>query len=145
MVEWLHNLPVVWMVLVVFTTTYLVTGGISSSWPLPVGERARAFKTMSAGMLPTLGIVFGLFVAFIASQVWSDVDRANTAVNREASALSTVVFLAASFPRDAEGRLRGLIRRHIQEAATQEWPMMAKHTATLRITSHPLAEAPQLI
>ena len=105
MVEWLHNLPVMWMVLVVFITTYLVTGGIYAVvMAFAVGERARAFKNMSAGMLPPLGIVFGLFVAFIASQVWSDVGRANTAVNREASALSTVVFLAASFPRDAEGR-----------------------------------------
>jgi hypothetical protein len=35
-----------------------------------VDERARrAFKAISAGMLPPLGIVFGLFVAFIAAQV----------------------------------------------------------------------------
>jgi hypothetical protein len=54
MVEWLHNLPVVWMVLVVFTTTYLVTGGIYAVvMAFAVGERARAFKTVSAGMLPT--------------------------------------------------------------------------------------------
>ena len=39
-------------------------------------------------MLPPLGIIFGLFVAFVASQVWNDIDRAKAAVNREASALS---------------------------------------------------------
>ena len=142
MSEWLHTLPVGWMALVVFTLTYLVTGGIHAVvLALAVNERARAFKAVSAGMLPPLGIVFGLFVAFIASQVWNDVDRASTAVNREASALSAVVFLAANFPGEPERRLRDLLRRHIQETVTQEWPMMVKHTATLRITSHPLAEA----
>ena len=46
-------------------------------------------------MLPPLGIIFGLFVAFTASQVWNDNERANTAVDREASALRAVVVLAA--------------------------------------------------
>jgi hypothetical protein len=45
------------------------------------GERARAFKALSPGMLPPLGIIFGLFVAFLAAQVWSDVDRAQAAVS----------------------------------------------------------------
>jgi hypothetical protein len=38
-------------------------------------------------MLPPLGIIFELFVAFTAAQVWQDNERANTEVNREASAL----------------------------------------------------------
>ncbi len=145
MSEWLYHLPVLWMALVVFTTTYLVTGGIYAIVvALAVGERARAFKAMSAGMLPPLGIVFGLFVAFVAAQVWTDIDRANAALNREASALSAVVFLVGSFPGEPETHMRALIRRHIQEAVTEEWPMMARHTATLRITPHALAEALQL-
>jgi hypothetical protein len=49
-------------------------------------------------MLPPLGIIFSLFVAFTAVQVWNDNDRANAAVNREASALRAVVDLAATFP-----------------------------------------------
>jgi hypothetical protein len=92
-------------------------------------------------MLPPLGIIFGLFVAFTAAQVWTDNERANTAVNREASALRAVVILAASFPGEPETRMRALIRRYIGETATQEWPMLAQQTATLRITPHPLAEA----
>jgi hypothetical protein len=145
MSDWLHNLPVLWMALVVFGVTYLIASAIYTLVTvLAVGERARAFKAISPGMLPPLGILFGLFVAFTAAQVWNDNDRANTAVNREASALRAVVILAASFPGEPEARMRSLIHRHIEEAATQEWPMMAQHTATLTITPHPLAEALQL-
>jgi positive regulator of sigma E activity len=38
-------------------------------------------------MLPVLGIIFGLFVAFIAAQVWADNDRATATVSQEAGAL----------------------------------------------------------
>jgi hypothetical protein len=54
---------------------------------LATGARARSFKAVSPGLLPPLGIIFGLFVAFTAAQVWNDNERANTAVSREASAL----------------------------------------------------------
>jgi hypothetical protein len=144
MSDWLHNLPLPWMALVVFGATYLLAGGIYLVVVvLAVGERARAFKGVSPGMLPPLGIVFGLFVAFTASQVWSDVDRASTAVNREAGALSSIVFLAGSFPGEPEAHLRDLVRRHIQESVNLEWPAMARSTGRLRITPHALAEALQ--
>jgi Protein of unknown function (DUF4239) len=145
MSNWLHNLPLVWMALVVFGFTYLVTAAIYLVIRvLAVGERARSFKAVSSGLLSPLAILFGLFVAFTAAQVWSDNDRATAAVNREASALRAVVTLAASFPGEPEARLRALIRCHIEEAATQEWPMMAQQTATLQITPRPLAEALQV-
>src|SRR5215813_4817306 len=145
MSDWLHNLPLVWMVIVVFACTFLVTAAIY--WIvtlLAVGERARSFKAISAGMLPPLGIIFGLFVAFTAAQVWQDNERANTEVNREASALRAVVVLAASLPNETEARLRALVRSYIEDTASQEWPMMAQHTATLSTTPRTLAEALQV-
>src|SRR5712671_2643738 len=145
MSDWLHNLPVAWMALVVFGLTYLIAAAIYVVVTvLAVGERARSFKAVSPGMLPPLGIIFGLFVAFTAAQVWSDNERANAAVDREASALRTVVVFAASFPAEPEVQLRGLIRRYIEEATTQEWPMMARRTATLRATPRSLTGALQL-
>lgn len=66
------------------------------------------------------------------------------AVNREASALPGVVLLAAGFPGEPERRLRDLVRRHIQDAATQEWAAMARGNATLTIVPAPLAAALQL-
>jgi hypothetical protein len=82
-------------------------------------------------------------VAFVAAQVWGDVDRAKTAVNREASALRAVVLLSGNFPADVEGRLRGLIHRHIQEAAAEEWPAMGRRRATLTMIPTALAQALQ--
>jgi hypothetical protein len=143
--DWLHNLPVAWMALVIFGFTYLIAAAIYVTViGLADGERARSFKAVSPGMLPPLGILFGLFVAFTAAQVWSDNDRASAAVSREASALRSVGILAASFPGEPEAQLRALVRRYIEEAASQEWPMMARQAATLRGTPGPLAEALQL-
>lgn len=144
--EWLQSLPVGWMALVVFTLTFLAAGVILATvTSLAGGGRARAFKGISAGMLPPLGIIFGLLVAFVASQVWNDMNNAQAAVNREASELSTVLFLAASFPGEPETRLRDLTRRHINEAVTYEWPMMAVQSTSLAVTPAALAEELQLI
>src|SRR6516162_9734105 len=114
MTDRLLNLPVLWMSLVVFAGTYAATGVIY--WlvkALAVGERKVAFKGVSPGLLPPMGIIFGLFVAFVAAQVWNDVDRAKAAVNSEASALRAVVLLADSFPGEPRTRLHDLVRRQI--------------------------------
>ena len=99
MSDWLHNLPIVWMALVVFSLTALVTAAIYVVVTrLSVGGRARSFKAVSPGLLPVLGTLFALFVAFAAAQVWSDNDKANSFVDREASTLRAVVILAGAFP-----------------------------------------------
>src|SRR6266704_4794415 len=129
--DWLHNLPVLWMALVIFGFTYLVSGMIYATViVLAAGKRARSFKAVSPGMLPPLGIIFGLFVAFTAAQVWSDNDRASAAVSREASALRAVTLLAAGLPPEQEGRLRDLIRGYVEQTAKVEWPMMARQKAS---------------
>jgi len=136
MIDWLYHLPVIWMAVVVFAATFLVSGAIYAGvMKLATGERARVFKTMSPVMLTPLAVVFGLIVAFLATQVWTDVERANTAVTREASALRNVVVLAAYFPKEQETRIRALVRRHIQKVVNEEWPSMARHGASLSLIS----------
>src|SRR5262245_61897978 len=112
MSHWLLNLPVVWMAVIIFAATYLVAGLID--WivmRLAVGDRARAFKELSPGMLPPLGIMFGLLVGFIAAQVWSDFEKAKVAVANEASALRTINLLAADLPAEPRSTIRA-IRLH---------------------------------
>ena len=144
MSNWLHQLPVPVLALVVLGATYLVAGLIYAAVvALAAGERARWFKAFSPGMLSPLGILFGLLIVFVASQVWSDFDRAHLAVHREASALRAVVLLTGALPPDPRAHLQALVGRHIQDAVTQEWPAMAERHASLRMTPVPLAEALQ--
>jgi hypothetical protein len=142
MSDWLPNLPVLWMALVVFAATYLVAASIYLVMTrLAVNDRARAFKALSPGMLPPLGIIFGLLAGFIAAQVWSDFERAKVAVATEASALRGVVLLAGSLPGEQKTRLHTLVNRHIEEAVNREWPMMAQQHATLTDLPASLIEA----
>jgi hypothetical protein len=142
MSDWLHELPILWMAILVFGGIFIFTGAIYAAvmWVAANG-RERSFKAISPGLLPPLGIIFGLFVAFTAAQVWNDNERAQTAVNREASALRTVLVMSASFSGDTEARLRALIRDHIEDTTTKEWPLLAQGSATLSFTPPALADA----
>jgi hypothetical protein len=143
--EWLHNLPVWWMALVVFAITYLAAGGIFATiMALAKGERLRAFKSVSPALLGPMGTVFGLLVVFSVVQIWSDMDRASVAVNREASAIRMVALLAPSFPGEPETQILDLLRHHIDEAVFAEWATMAKQSASLRVAPPALAEALRL-
>jgi hypothetical protein len=130
--NWLLNLPLFWMAVVVLAATYLVTAGIY--WvviTLAVGDRAKAFKAVSPGMLPPLGILFALLVGFIAVEVWNNFDKAKIAVATEASALRAVVLLSGNFPEEQKKRIYALVDRHIEDAINKEWPAMAHRRATL--------------
>ena len=132
MSDWFLNLPVIWIGLVGFAGTYLIAFLILTIvMRLAVDDRARAFKALSPGMLPPLGIIFGLLVGFIAAKVWSDFERAKVAVATESSSLRAVLLLAANLPAEQESRLRAIVHDHIEEAVNQEWPAMAHRRATL--------------
>jgi hypothetical protein len=142
MSDWIHELPLPLMAIVVFGGTWLTAAVIHLVVQRSAtGERARAFKGISPGMLSPLGITFGLLVVFVAAQVWGDVDRANAAVNREAGALRAVVLLSEAFPGEPASRLRMLVRQHITEAETVEWPAMATGRVTLAMIPASLADA----
>jgi hypothetical protein len=80
--DWFHELPVLWMALLV-SASLGIHAGVAA---LARSGCAKSFKSVSPGMLPPLGIIFGLFVAFTAAQVWSDNDRASSAVRDRSTA-----------------------------------------------------------
>jgi hypothetical protein len=140
--DWLLKLPVPGMALVIFLATYLIAGGVYLVVTrLAVNERAKAFKAVSPGMLPPLGILFALLVGFIAVEVWGNFDKAKAAVATEASALRTVVLLAGAFPEEKSTGIYPLINRHIDESVNKEWPEMAQQRANLSILPTALIEA----
>jgi hypothetical protein len=129
------------MALVIFAAICLVAGIVNFVVTrLAVNGRAKAFKALSPGMLPPLGILFALLVGFIAVEVWSNFDKAKAAVATEASALRAIVLLAGSFPDEQRTRIEALVNRHIEEAVQREWPAMAEQRAGLSTLPGPLIE-----
>jgi len=141
--DWLLQLPVLAMGAIILALTYAGTAAIywSVTW-LARDERTRAgFKAISPGMLPPLSVVFALLVGFLAAQVWSESERANAAVNREASALRDAVLISSALPPQTETQFRQLIRAYIQNMVTREWPAMARGDVTLTLAPPRLTEA----
>jgi hypothetical protein len=86
--EWLLHLPAVWMGLIIFGTAYLIAAVVFFCATRLTSDRSRL---VDPGILSPLGVVFGLLIVFTAAQVWGDLERANSAVAEEASALRNVV------------------------------------------------------
>jgi hypothetical protein len=145
-IEWVHDLPVVWLIVVVSAGTLLVTAGIYAvAMRLAVGDSAGAFKGVSPGLLPPMGLIFGLVVGFLVAELWRDTSEARTAVNHEASSLrSAALVTRASFPGRPEDRIEALIRQHIRDAVAEEWPEMSRQDARLTVVPDELAEALRL-
>lgn len=142
MFDWLLNLPVVWIALVVLAGMTLLTAAIYAMvMLLAQGEGAAALRAVSPGMLPPMGILFALFVGFLAVGVWGNVDRAEQAVTDEASAMRSVVILSDDLPPDLRVRMRGLIRSQIETAVNDEWPAMEERRANLTAIPTALADA----
>jgi hypothetical protein len=142
MFDWLPNLPVVWIGLVVFAGMALLTAAIYAVvMLLAEGERAAALKAVSPGMLPPMGILFALIVGFLAVGVWGNVERAEEAVADEASALRSVVILSADLPPERRVRMRALTRSQIETAVNDEWPAMEEQRANLTAIPSALADA----
>ena len=78
-----------------------------------------AFKGVSSGLLPPLGIIFALLTGFVAADVWADFGNAKVAVNREAGALREVTLIASSLGGETEARLRELVRSTSRSQSTR--------------------------
>jgi hypothetical protein len=140
--QWLHDLPVAWIAVIVLAVVALLVAVIHLiTMRLAAGEHATALTSISPGLLPPLGIVFALIVGFLAAGVWNDVDKARDAESSEASALRAVVLLSDQLPAGDATRMRMLIRRHIDEAVHREWPAMARQDASLAAIPVPLVQA----
>ena len=142
---WAQDLSIGWLALGVFAASYVVAAAIGIVvTALATGRRGQAFAAVSPGLLPPLGLLFGLLVGFLAAQVWSGADRAQLAVDREASALRSVDLLTNAFPEEQQTRMLVLLHRHIEETVSEEWPAMARGEATLTVIPVGLAGALRL-
>jgi hypothetical protein len=100
MLQWVESqtTPVITLVLLALcyalAAIIFVVGLMISRRPIAV-----ALKTTTPVMLTPLGVLVGLLIAFLASRVWTNLDKANAYVAQEASAIRESVLLADNLPQ----------------------------------------------
>jgi hypothetical protein len=104
--DWLLNLSLPVIALVVFAASYLVGAAVYWIVTSLAVESRRRLQSSSPGMLPPLGIVFGLLVGFVAVQVWSDLIGLRSQSPARRALFALVVLLADSFPEEQKVQLR---------------------------------------
>ena len=87
--------------------------------PRPV---ARELKKVVPVTLTPLGVILGLVIVFLASRVWTNLDRAAEYIGHEAGALRETVLLADSLPPEVRASVLHAIRKHLQLLESEEWP-----------------------
>jgi hypothetical protein len=118
MLLWLESQPTAVIVLLVFAICYVLAAivffAVKTISRRPIAEQLNATTPV---MLTPLAVIAGLLIAFLASRVWSNLDRATTYVAQEASAIRQSVLLSDALPDDTrtaavppihrDGRLAG--------------------------------------
>jgi Protein of unknown function (DUF4239) len=142
MFHWIESQSILVTTLVVFGFCFALTmATIGAAEILSRRAVARELKAVSPATLPPLAVILALLLAFLASRVWTNVDRAGEYVGQEASALRQAVLLADALPPDARKSVRDSIKRHLHFIETQDWPAMGRTQATLQAIPAGLTDA----
>src|SRR3954466_5466306 len=125
MIEWIEAQNVVTTALIVFALCYALAGIIFATTVLISGRPiAGDLKATTPVMLTPLSVIAGLLIAFLASRVWANVDRAHAYVAEEATAISQIVLLTNALPDDPRKAVRGGLKRYLQFIKAEDWPAM---------------------
>lgn len=74
----------------------------------------------------TVGVVYAVLLAFIATEVWVTFNKADDAVTREASLVGYLYVDARLLPEPLRGELGGLLDRYVDTVLKEEWPAMRR-------------------
>ena len=133
MMSWIvaQSTPVVAVTMLVWSYTLAATAYAVVSLAQRFGH-GTTLRAISPVTLTPLVMMFGLFVGFLAADVWPTFERARDAVDQEAMALREAVLLADALPPEVRDNLRAAVREHISYAVKEEWPAMAIGGETLQ-------------
>jgi hypothetical protein len=142
MILWIESQDTAVIALLIFALCYALAGVIFVVASMISRHRiASDLKVLTPVLLTPLSVIAGLLIAFLASRVWANVDRANAYVAQEAIAISEVVLLVDGLPDATRGPVRAGLQKHLQFIEAEDWPAMLAGKASLNHASPGLTEA----
>jgi Protein of unknown function (DUF4239) len=141
MILWIESQDAAVIALLVFVLCYAIAGAIFFVATMISRHRTAAdLKMLTPVLLTPLSVIAGLLIAFLASRVWANVDRANAYVAQEANAISEIVLLLDALPEVTRGEVRAGLQQHLRFIEAEDWPAMLAGQASLSHASPGLTE-----
>jgi len=122
--------PVVFLSLFAF---YLATASFLvwlSFWS-PVRNQVQSCKGVVAPFFGSVGIIFGLLVAFLSNDIWERNKQAERVIQTESDTLVALHSLAIASGSNTEA-LRASIRGYASSVVEDEWPILQLHQRSTR-------------
>ncbi len=133
MIVWIESQPAWVIALLVFGFCYALAAIVLAAAIAVEGRRiAGALNATTPTMLTPISVIAGLLIAFLAARVWANLDRANTLVVQEASAIRESALLADALPGDTRTAVQGTIQTYLRFVEAEDFPAMAAGRASLR-------------
>jgi hypothetical protein len=98
-------------------------------------------KATTPVMLTPLAVLIGLLIAFVASRIWGNYDRADALVRDEARAIQAALTLGERLPPKILTEMRSSIQHYLQFTIDEDWPAMLQGRAKMRATVPGLTDA----
>lgn len=122
-----------------FATIVIIAGACATYW-LFIKSPWAAWLSKEDPVAPfftAITVLFALFAAMLASDIWGRHKDANTAQVAEASAIRSITETAGLMPKDDGQQLLRLIDRYVDAVTQREWPAMATNNANQREAALP--------
>ncbi len=132
MIEWIESQSVAAIAFLVFGSCYALAAAVLAAG-MAVAARpiASALKATTPTMMTPVSVIAGLLIAFLATRVWTNLDRANSLVAQEASAIRESTLLANALPDDVRTTLKGAIHTYLSFVEAEDFPAMAASRSSL--------------
>ncbi|MFD7909045.1 DUF4239 domain-containing protein [Kitasatospora sp. NPDC059747] len=114
------------------TLTLLVVGGSVLLAIAASTLATRRFPRLVEGenndmvgvVLSLFGAIYGIILAFVIVNLWTQFQDTQKVVATEATSISQIVRDARAFPPDAQATVDGAVRDYVHAVVEQQWPLM---------------------
>lgn len=121
----LHIPTVVLGLIMVVGSVTLCIGGLLIVRRFVPHHRLKIHNDVAGPIYATLGVVYGVLLAFVVVLVWQNYDKSRVNVEREANCLVDIYNDVECFPKEFRDSVRASIREYADTVVNEEWKMLA--------------------
>jgi len=121
----LHVPTLILMLILVVGSVTLCVGGLVVVRRFVPHHRLKIHNDVAGPIFATIGVAYGVLLAFVVVIVWQNYDKSRVNVEKEANCMVDIYADVECFPAEFKEAVRLAIREYDKTVVNEEWPMLA--------------------